>query len=149
MNDLFGYSTRFASALGLLLALTLCVSAVHAAHAAEAAESVGAHTGEAAYWKMHNAIFEHQQETDDALDDEHLVRYAAEVSADPARVETDLVSGIQRTRVRADFRSGVRSGVSEMPTFFINGARFEGNWAHPRELARALDEALKSEVVRL
>src|ERR1700712_1721197 len=36
----------------------------HAAHAAEAAESVGAHTGEAAYWKMHHAIFAHQRDSE-------------------------------------------------------------------------------------
>jgi protein-disulfide isomerase len=28
----------------------------------------------------------------------------------------------------ADFSSGVRSGVNGTPTFFINGARFDGNW---------------------
>src|SRR5438105_162454 len=48
-----------------------------ALHAAEAAESVAAHTGDVAFWKMHHAIYEHQQDSDDALDDAHLVRYAA------------------------------------------------------------------------
>jgi len=121
----------------------------HAAHAAEAAESVGAHAGEAAYWKMHHAIFEHQQESDDALDDEHLVRYAADAGADAAQVEADLASGLHRTRVRADFLSGVRSGVNGTPTFFINGVRFDGDWTHPTEFARALDEAGKVVVAKV
>ena len=115
----------------------------HAAHAAEAAESVGAHAGEAAYWKMHHAIFEHQQDSDDALDDEHLVRYAADAGADSAQVRSDLASGIHRARVRSDFLSGARSGVNGTPTFFINGLRFEGDWTSPSEFASALDDAAK------
>ena len=113
----------------------------HAAHAAEAAESVAAHAGEKAYWYMHNALYEHQQDTAEALDDEHLVRYAADAGADPALVRTDLVSGVHRPRVRTDFVSGVRSGVNGTPTFFINGMRFEGNWTDPITFAAALDEA--------
>jgi protein-disulfide isomerase len=30
--------------------------------------------------------------------------------------------------VRADFASGVRSGVNGTPCLFINGQRFEGAW---------------------
>ena len=116
----------------------------HAAHAAEAAESVAAHAGEAAYWNMHDAIFRHQQESEDALDDEHLVRYASDAGADATLVKADLASGIHRTRVRSDFLSGVRSGVNGTPTFFINGARFEGDWTRPRAFAAALDHAAKA-----
>lgn len=98
---------------------------------------------------MHHSIFTHQQESPDALDDEHLVRYAVEAGADAAQVEADLASGIHRSRVRADFLSGVRSGVNGTPTFFINGVRFDGDWTHPTEFARALDDAIKVDVVRV
>jgi protein-disulfide isomerase len=37
-------------------------------------------------------------------------------------------------RVRADFSSGVRSGVNGTPSFFINGARHDG----PFDLASLL-----------
>ena len=33
-----------------------------------------------------------------------------------------------KARVRADFSSGVRSGVNGTPTFFINGDRRDGNF---------------------
>ena len=33
-----------------------------------------------------------------------------------------------KARVRADFSSGVRSGVNGTPTFFINGERQDGNF---------------------
>jgi len=36
-----------------------------------------------------DALYEHQQDSDDALDDAHLLRYAAAAGADPAIVERD------------------------------------------------------------
>jgi protein-disulfide isomerase len=113
----------------------------YALKAAEAAESVAAHTGSAAYWKMHHAIFEHQQDSPDALDQSHLLRYAAAAGADPAQIQPDLDASTFATRVKTDFLSGVRSGVNGTPTFFINGARFDGDWTSPSEFKAALLEA--------
>jgi protein-disulfide isomerase len=112
-----------------------------ATEAAEAAESVGTSAGSDAYWRMHHAIFEHQQDSDDALDRPHLLRYAAESGADPATVEADLEARRFEDKVQADFTSGVRSGVNGTPTFFINGVRFDGNWTSPSEFLEALQEA--------
>ncbi|MDB4917864.1 MAG: oxidoreductase [Gemmatimonadetes bacterium] len=109
-----------------------------AGHAAEATESVAQSSGNDAYWAMHDAIYEHQMDSLDALDDEHLVQYAADIGADAARVQADLDGGTFEERVRADFVSGVRSGVNGTPTFFINGVRFDGNWSNRREFAAAL-----------
>lgn len=113
----------------------------HALHAAEAAESVNAQAGNDAYWMMHHTIFEHQQDSPGALDDTHLVGYAAAAGADPVQVKMDLESDTYEEYVKADFMSGVRSGVNGTPTFFINGARFEGDWTNRREFAAALEEA--------
>ena len=118
----------------------------HALHAAAAAESVAAHAGDDAYWKMHHAIYEHQQDSDDALDDAHLVRYAKSAGADAAQVMQDLENDAFEERVKSDFMSGVRSGVNGTPTFFINGVRFEGDWANVSAFAAALDEAAHASV---
>lgn len=99
-----------------------------ALHAAEAAESVAVHFGEQAFWAMHDAIYSHQQDSEYALDDEHLMQYAADVGADPTTIGTDLEMEVHQKRVRSDFMSGVRSGVNGTPTFFINGVRFDGDW---------------------
>ena len=32
-------------------------------------------------------------------------------------------------RVREDFMSGVRSGVNGTPTFYINGAKYDGDYS--------------------
>jgi protein-disulfide isomerase len=110
----------------------------HALEAVQAAESVATHAGEAAYWQMHHAIFEHQQDGPDALDRAHLLGYAQDAGADAAAVERDLAASAFEAKVKSDFMSGARSGVNGTPTFFINGVRFDGNWTSPSELREAL-----------
>src|SRR5262245_5037265 len=62
----------------------------YARDAAQAAESVAASAGADAYWRMHHLLYEHQQDSPDALDHEHLLRYAAEAGAGADRVSLDL-----------------------------------------------------------
>jgi protein-disulfide isomerase len=113
-----------------------------ALHAAEAAESVAAHAGNDGYWKMHDTLFEHAQEDEDALDDEHLLRYAEEAGASADEVARDLDGETYESRVKADFMGGVRSGVNGTPTFFVNGQRFEGDWTQPASFVAALEAAV-------
>jgi protein-disulfide isomerase len=112
-----------------------------ALHAAEAAESVAANAGADAFWKMHDALFEHDRSDEDALDDEHLQRYAEQAGASADDVARDLEAETYEPRVKADFMGGVRSGVNGTPTFFINGVRFEGDWTTPASFVAALEAA--------
>jgi len=112
-----------------------------AMHAAAAAESVSARVGEDAFWRMHDLMYDHQRDGDDSLDDAHLVRYAEQAGADPADVALDLAGDAYESEVKADFMSGVRSGVNGTPTFFINGQRFEGDWTSADAFAAALESA--------
>ena len=90
----------------------------HAEHAAEAAEAAGM---QGKFWEMHDTLYENQT----ALDDENLAQYAAGLGLD-ARLMSEVVAGAYAARVREDFRSGARGGVNGTPTFFINGARYDG-----------------------
>lgn len=103
----------------------------HAEHAAESAEAAAV---QGKFWEMHDILFEHQSR----LDDEHLVRYASEIGADPEQVAGALASGAFVDQVEADFMSGVRSGVNGTPTFFIDGERWDGPWMSEAEFIRAL-----------
>ena len=102
---------------------------------------MNATSGADAYWRMHHLLFEHQQDSPNALDDAHLVRYAETAGGDPVRVLSDFDSGTHEARVKADFKSGIRSGVNGTPTFFINGERFDGDWQNRVELVEALERA--------
>ena len=107
----------------------------HAEAAAEAAEAAG-HQG--AFWPMHDTLFAHQ----DALSNRDLVGYAASLGLDAERVSSALANGTYQPDVQADFMSGVRSGVSGTPTFFINGERYDGDY-DLASLQRAIRKAAR------
>ncbi len=90
----------------------------HAESAAEVAEAAGA---QGKFWEMHDLLFRRQA----ALEDEHLLAYARELGLDAERVERELEQQAHRARVLEDIQSGLRSGVSGTPMFFINGRRHE------------------------
>lgn len=93
----------------------------HAQHAAEATEAAA---GQGRFWEMHDLLFEHQ----DALDDNHLVEYAARLGLDTERFRRELAEHAHRGRVQDDYLSGIHGGVRGTPTFFVNGVRHEGRW---------------------
>lgn len=93
----------------------------YAQQAAEAAESAGAH---GKFWEMHDAIYENQSD----LTTDSLARIASSIGLDPKIMLSDLSSGKFEDRVYEDFMSGVRSGVSGTPAFFIDGTLYDGPW---------------------
>ena len=90
----------------------------HAESAAEVAEAAGA---QGKFWEMHDLLFRRQA----ALDGGHLLAYVRELGLDAVRAERELEREVHRARVRDDIESGLRSGVSGTPMFFINGRRHE------------------------
>jgi len=106
----------------------------HAGLAAEAAESVSLRAGNGAFWDMHDILFENQ----DALELDDLLGYSVAAGAELDAVAADLSTGACRPRVAADIASGMRSGVDATPAFFVNGARFDGDWTDPAGFAAAL-----------
>jgi protein-disulfide isomerase len=90
-----------------------------ARRAAEAAEAAGS---QGKFFEMHVALFEHQT----ALEDADLLRYAAELDLDTARFGADLDAHTHASRVREDFRGGVRSGVRGTSTFYLDDVRYDG-----------------------
>jgi len=111
----------------------------HAAIAALAVESAGA---QGKFWPMHNTLFENQ----DALEVDDLVGYAEALGLNVDQFTADLENQTYLEKVRIDFRSGVRSGVSGTPTFFIDEVRFDGSWDLD-SLGQALEEAVRRKKV--
>ena len=89
--------------------------------AAEAAEAAGA---QGMFWEMHYLLFKHEG----TLEKAHLRRYAKGLGLDMERFERELAEHTHSARVREDFDSGVRSGVSGTPAFYLNGERYDGPW---------------------
>jgi len=87
----------------------------HARHAAEVAEAAAS---QGKFW-----------ERQDALDDADLLKYAAELSLDSDRVSGELAGHAHAPRVEEDQQSGLDSHVSDTPTFYIDGIRYNGSVA--------------------
>ena len=105
----------------------------HAQHAAEAAEAAAV---DGKFFEMHGALFAHQ----DALDDQDLVQYAADLGIDPARVRDALGRNTYASRVLEDVESGIASGVRGTPTFYLDDVRYDGN-VGVRQFLAAISDA--------
>jgi protein-disulfide isomerase len=101
--------------------------------AAEAAEAAGA---QGRFWEMHNWLCEHSP----IIRDAHLKGYAQELGLDVERFERERREHTYIEKVRKDFASGVASGVTGTPTFFINGLRYRGE-VDVDSLLAAIEEA--------
>lgn len=92
-------------------------------HAHRAAEFAEAAATIDRFWELHDLLFKHQRD----LDYLSLAKHASAAGCNEALIESAL-RGDFAAKVRADFTSGVRSGVNGTPCLFINGQRFEGAW---------------------
>lgn len=93
----------------------------HSEDAAEAAESA---SSQGKFWEIHDRMFENQG----ASDELQLTRYANELGLDQSQFRREIRGHIHLQKVRASRSSGVRSGVTNVPTFFINSLRHESSF---------------------
>jgi protein-disulfide isomerase len=91
-----------------------------AAPAAETAEFAGAY---GQYWEAHDALYENQAALGLHLY-ENLVK---ELGLSAAELRQALAENAYLPKIKADFDSGVQSGVTGTPTFFINGVLHQGS----------------------
>ncbi len=92
--------------------------------AALAAEAAGR---QGKFWELHDVLFERQSEwagAEDARD--KFGRYAEELELDMARFDVDIEDNELHDKVEEHRSSGVRSGVSGTPAFFLNGEKMKG-----------------------
>jgi len=97
---------------------------------AEAAHASGA---QGMFWEMHERLLAGEQMDDPA-------GLARRLGLDAARFSSDLQARAHRAQVAAEVEGGLRSGVSDTPTIFINGKRHAGSW-ETGPLLRALGGA--------
>ena len=94
----------------------------HALAAAAAAEAAALQDR---FWDMHELLFHRQQ----ALEDRHLRRYAAELGLDVALFDADRCGAAVLGRVHRDVASGMASGeLRGTPTLFIDGVVHRGGY---------------------
>jgi protein-disulfide isomerase len=89
-----------------------------------AAEAVECASSQGKFWEMHDHMFEYQC----ASGELHLARCANELGLDVRRFRRELKGHIHLGRIRAGRKAGVRRGVAQAPTFFINSLRHESSF---------------------
>jgi protein-disulfide isomerase len=74
------------------------------------------------FWDMHDSLFGDQGR----LDQPHLWQRCRDLGIDLDQFEDDRRSDAVAERVRRDFRSGIRAGVTTTPTLWVDGRSFPG-----------------------
>ncbi len=108
--------------------LPLTVVHAHAQHAAEAAE-LAADSDQ--FWEMHDKLFAHQRQLEDA----YLVAYGMDLGLDGTAFLHSLSVHSKARRVQADLASAEASGATGTPSFYVNGEKYEGSWEYEDLLA--------------
>jgi protein-disulfide isomerase len=86
--------------------------------AAEAAAAAGA---QGKFWEMYDLLFQNQ----DVLSQEKMYELAQGLGLDMDRFDQELQDGTYRDTVLADKNEGIRLGINETPTFFLNGYKLQ------------------------
>ncbi len=94
----------------------------HSVIAAEASLAAFAQGGDAAFFRMHDLLFENQY----ALEPTDLVRYARSVGLDVERFVSELEAGTHRPSIVEDVELALSLDAGGTPTFFINGRVLAG-----------------------
>lgn len=93
--------------------------------AALAARCVG-EEGAAAYWEMHNLLFENLDVWSNGDYESAFTEYAQQAGADGEAFKECVESGRYDEAVQADLDAGIERGVGSTPTFFINNQPLVG-----------------------
>jgi protein-disulfide isomerase len=89
---------------------------------AQAAEAAGA---QGRFWEMHDILFESQHQ----LEHNDLELHAERLGLDVERFRREMRDQLYMPTVRAHLDSGLASGVTETPTFFIDGVKYMGSYS--------------------
>lgn len=108
----------------------------HAEIAAETAEFGAAHNK---FWELHDLIYENQV----SLTVVNLFELVESLKLPSAELDAALKEGTYQMKIKRDFLSGVRSGVNGTPTFYINGARYDGPFDY-EYLVNAIEQSYAS-----
>ena len=87
----------------------------------KAAEASLAAAQEGKFWEMHNELFTNRH----SLGVISLKGHARDVGVKSKKFLEELINGYYGIYIQDDLKEGIKSGVKEIPAFFINGERFE------------------------
>lgn len=103
----------------------------------KAAEAAIAAAQEGKFWEMHEELFANRRN----LGVISLKSYAKEIGTTNKRFLDDLINGTYGWNVQADLMEGLEKGVRDIPAFFINNQKVEGEPTF-KNLSKAIDATM-------
>jgi len=103
----------------------------------KAAEAAIAAAQEGKFWEMHSALFANRRN----LGVISLKSYAKEIGTTNKRFLDELINGTYGWHVQGDLMEGLEKGVRDIPTFFINDQKVEGEPTF-KNLSKAIETML-------
>jgi protein-disulfide isomerase len=97
---------------------------LESANSEAAAEAVECASSQGKFWEMHDRMFENRC----ASDEFNLARCAKALGLDIRRFRREMRGHVHLAKVRAGRKAGVRRGVIQAPTFFINSLQHESSF---------------------
>lgn len=91
-------------------------------YAMKAAEAAVAAAQYGKFWEMHDKLFENRKQ----LGTISLKSYAREIGIADKKFLVQLMDSVYSWQVRDDLVEGLAKGVRDIPAFFINGEKYEG-----------------------
>ena len=116
----------------------------HAIVAAKAAEAAGQ---QGQFWQMHDILFLHQRDWENATNVEDLfTTYAGQIGLNVDQYKKDFHAPDITTKIDADQKSGTAARIDSTPTFFINGEKISPNPVTYAEFQRLIEAAQQAGV---
>jgi protein-disulfide isomerase len=107
----------------------------------KAAEAAIAAAQEGKFWEMHEELFANRRN----LGVISLKSYAKEIGTTNKRFLDELINGTYGWNVQADLMEGLEKGVRDIPAFFINNQKVEGEPTF-KNLSKAIDATMEGKL---
>jgi protein-disulfide isomerase len=104
----------------------------------KAAEASLAAAQEGKFWEMHNELFNNRH----SLGVISLKGHARDVGVKSKKFLEELINGLYGIHIQDDLKEGIKLGITDIPAFFINNKRFEGE-ATFKSLSAYIHDVLK------
>jgi len=91
----------------------------------KAAEASLAAAQEGKFWEMHNELFNNRH----SLGVISLKGHARDAGVKSKKFLDELINGFYGIYVQDDLKEGIKLGVTDIPAFFINGKRYNGEFS--------------------